>query len=73
MTDGGGEPQFYHYDGLGSTVNLSDDDGEVQVSYLLDPWGNIKSQTGDSVNRQIFTGQEHDAKTGLIYFGARFY
>jgi RHS repeat-associated protein len=72
LTTTGGS-QFYHYDGLGSTVNLSDDAGEVQVSYLLDPWGNIKEQTGTSVNRQIFTGQEHDEKTGLIYFGARFY
>lgn len=28
---------------------------------------------GTSVNRQIFTGQEHDTNSGLIYFGARFY
>ena len=65
--------QYYHFDGLNSTVNLSDENGSNKVSYSLDPWGHIKNQTGESVNRQIFTGQEHDEKTGLIYFGARFY
>jgi RHS repeat-associated protein len=33
----------------------------------------VRHQVGSSVNRQIFTGQEHDTKTGLIYFGARYY
>jgi RHS repeat-associated protein len=58
---------------LGSTVNLTGQTGNTQVSYLLDPWGHIKDQIGVSVNRQIFTGQEHDPHTGLIYFGARYY
>ncbi|MCP3908749.1 MAG: RHS repeat-associated core domain-containing protein, partial [Oceanicoccus sp.] len=30
-------------------------------------------QQGTSVNRQVFTGQEHDENTGLVYFGARYY
>ncbi|MCP4581933.1 MAG: hypothetical protein GY839_09955 [candidate division Zixibacteria bacterium] len=65
--------QYYHHDALGSTVNLTDSDGNTLVSYTLDPWGNIRSQSGSSVNRQIFTGQEYDENTGLIYFGARYY
>ncbi|MDI6742218.1 MAG: RHS repeat-associated core domain-containing protein, partial [Smithella sp.] len=65
--------QYYLHDALGSTVNLTDQTGNTQVSYLLDPWGHIKNQIGVSVNRQIFTGQEHDPNTGLIYFGARYY
>jgi RHS repeat-associated protein len=65
--------QYYHYDGLGSTVNLTSEAGTTAVSYNLDPWGHIKAQSGSSLNRMIFTGQEHDEKTGLIYFGARFY
>ena len=65
--------QYYHFDGLNSTVNLTDEFGNNKVSYNLDPWGHIKEQVGESVNRQIFTGQEHDSKTGLIYFGARYY
>jgi RHS repeat-associated protein len=69
----GTERQYYHHDAFGSTVNLTDSTGGVKVSYTLDPWGHIKNQTGESVNRQIFTGQEHDGKTGLINFGARYY
>ncbi|MDH3348975.1 MAG: hypothetical protein OEM02_12860 [Desulfobulbaceae bacterium] len=65
--------QYYHYDALGSTVNLTTDQGTVQVSYQLDPWGHIRHQSGTTLNRQIFTGQEHDENTGLIYFGARYY
>ncbi|HAK59543.1 MAG TPA: hypothetical protein DCO77_04060, partial [Nitrospiraceae bacterium] len=65
--------RYYHFDALGSTVNLTTDTGTVQVSYNLDPWGHITNQVGTSVNRQIFTGQEHDENTGLIYFGARYY
>ncbi|MDH3976782.1 MAG: hypothetical protein OEV42_21175, partial [Deltaproteobacteria bacterium] len=65
--------QYYHHDALGSTVNLTDNSGVVKVSYSLDPWGHIRNQVGSSINRQIFTGQEHDEQTGLIYFGARYY
>ncbi|MCG8433246.1 MAG: hypothetical protein MJA83_04355, partial [Gammaproteobacteria bacterium] len=65
--------QYYHFDALGSTVNLTEESGAVQVSYRLDPWGNIREQQGTSVNRQIFTGQELDENTGLVYFGARYY
>ncbi|WP_432822320.1 RHS repeat-associated core domain-containing protein [Trichloromonas sp.] len=69
--DGG--VQYYHHDALRSTVNLTDSAGSTKVSYTLDPWGHIRSQVGSSVNRQVFTGQEHDENTGLIYFGARYY
>jgi len=71
--DTGADKRFYHTDGLGSTIGLTDLAGQVDTSYLLDPWGRVLEQTGDSLNRQIFTGQEHDEKTGLIYFGARYY
>ncbi|GAA6152197.1 hypothetical protein NBRC116587_16160 [Pseudoteredinibacter isoporae] len=68
-----GESQFYHYAALGTTANLSDSAGQVKVSYRSDVFGSISKQEGTSVNRQVFTGQEHDENTGLIYFGARFY
>lgn len=67
------ETNYYHHDALGSTTNLTDTAGATKVSYKLDPWGHIREQVGTTVNRQVFTGQETDEKTGLIYFGARFY
>jgi RHS repeat-associated protein len=70
-SDGG--VQYYLHDALGSTVDLTDGAGGTKVSYTLDPWGHITDQVGSSVNRMVFTGQEHDEKTGLIYFGARYY
>lgn len=72
--DTGSEIQYYHHDALGSTVNLTNGDGSVRMRYWLDPYGQIRKQEGDStVNRMVFTGQEHDEKTGLVYFGARYY
>ena len=71
--DTGTTAQYYHHDALGSTANLTTETGSVQVSYRLDPWGHIRTQSGTSVNRHIFTQQEHDLQTGLIYFGARYY
>lgn len=71
--DTGAGKQYYHYDALGSTVNLTDDSGSTPVSYQLDPWGHIRNKFGATVNRHIFTGKEHDENTGLIYFGARYY
>ncbi len=68
-----GDTQYYHLDALGSTVDLTDSTGTIKASYTLDPWGHIRNQIGESVNRQIFTGQEHDEKAKLIYFGARYY
>lgn len=67
------ETQYYHYASLGTVANLTAPNGSPKVSYRTDPYGEITQQEGESVNRQVFTGQEHDEQTGLIYFGARFY
>ncbi|MFO1369525.1 MAG: RHS repeat-associated core domain-containing protein [Marinagarivorans sp.] len=69
----GGSDQFYHYAALGTTANLTNAAGAQQVAYRTDPFGEITHQEGTSVNRHVFTGKETDEKTGLIYFGARFY
>ena len=67
------DTQYYHYASLGTTANLTDPQGQIAMAYRTDPYGEITKQEGNSVNRQVFTGQEHDENTGLIYFGARFY
>ncbi len=65
--------QFYHFDALGSVVNLSKPDGSLQARYQYDAWGNERATTGSSWNRFAFTGHEKDEETGLYYFKARFY
>jgi len=65
--------QYYHLDALGSTTELTDDQGDIKASYHLDPWGSIEDTTGDSINRRIFTGKETDQNTGLINIGVRYY
>lgn len=65
--------QYYHYSALRTTANLSNDSGAIQKSYRTDPFGDITKEEGTSVNRNVFTGHEHDTETGLIYMKARFY
>src|SRR5262249_15335129 len=72
-TQSGRPSQFYSLDGLGSTVTLTDQSGNVQASYRYDVWGNIRREAGHSVNRKTYTGHYSDDETGLQYFGARYY
>ncbi|MCA9266532.1 MAG: hypothetical protein KDA60_21880, partial [Planctomycetales bacterium] len=73
--------QFYHYDALGSTVNLSDEAGTIAHSYKYDAWGGKRSldangnplEVGASVNAKQYTGHYYDEETDLHYFGARYY
>lgn len=68
--------QYYHQDGLGSTVALSDNLGVSLAAYRVDPWGNLATSTSlvtASANRNVFTGHQHDKNTGLVYAGARYY
>ncbi|MBU2707956.1 hypothetical protein KCM76_18315, partial [Zooshikella marina] len=64
---------FYHFDALGSIVNLTTTAGAVQTRTLYDAWGHHRLQEGDSWNRFGFTGHEEDPETGLVYAKARFY
>lgn len=65
--------EFYLLDGLGSTVNLVDADGDPLHSYRYDAWGRALDDEGPSANPRRFTGHYRDAETGLDYFGARYY
>jgi len=67
---------FYHYDGLGSVIALSDADGRPKYLYAYDPWGNSILRVADEAttrNPFRFTGQALDPGTQLYYFRARYY
>ena len=67
---------FYHYDGLGSVIALSDASGKPSAAYVYDPWGNPLLNVSDSVgtkNKFRFTGEALDPGTQLYYLRARYY
>jgi len=63
---------YYHYDGLGSAVNLTNASGTVTQSYSYDAFGNVLTQSGSTNNSHQFLSKEFDA-SGLVYFGRRYY
>lgn len=68
-----GEVYFYHADGLGSIVALTDNRHKVVESYSYDSFGNLKRH-GDKVkNAFTYTSREWDRETGLYYYRARYY
>jgi RHS repeat-associated protein len=72
---------YYHRDGLGSTVALSDATGQIVERYRYDVFGRveIRSATGESVpvslfgNRFHFTGREWLSEVGLYDYRNRVY
>jgi RHS repeat-associated protein len=65
-----GTTQYFLTDHQGSTRALADATGAVTASYNYDAFGNGFSGTA---TRFGYTGREHDADTGLLYYRARWY
>jgi RHS repeat-associated protein len=65
--------QFYVFDALGSTSELTDETGAIRVTYQYDAWGNGRKGAGAAENPKQFTGYELDPETGLYYAKARYY
>jgi RHS repeat-associated protein len=68
-----GTRRYYHPDGLGSTVALTDGGGAVSATVLYDAWGNLRTSAGSAPGKYRFTGAELDTASGLYHMGARFY
>ena len=67
---------WYHYDGLGSTRQLTDAGQNTTDTYLYDAWGNLLTSSGSSENPFRWVGQPgyyYDRDTGLYYVRARSY
>ncbi len=63
---------YYHYDGLGSVVALSDSSGDVVERYEYDVFGKPKT-TSSLGNPYYFTGRRYEPETQLYYYRARYY
>ena len=75
-TGAGAIRQFYHQDGLGSAVALSNAPAAgtaatLSASQRFDPWGNTAAASG-TLPQYGYTGREPDG-SGLIYYRARYY
>ncbi len=72
-TEGGAsETYWYHYDGLGSVVALTDEAGADVCQWKYDEYGN-PLQDCPKLNHYTYTGQEYDVETGFTHFFARYY
>ncbi|MCK4886133.1 MAG: hypothetical protein KAS96_02030 [Planctomycetes bacterium] len=68
----GNEIYYYHFDGLGSVVALSDVNNVIVESYSYDVFG--KPDTTSSVgNPYMFTARRLDSETANYYYRARIY
>jgi RHS repeat-associated protein len=79
---GGNTVYYYHLDGLGSVVALTDVNGTFVEYYEYNVFGeptiwdvNAMEIVDSSVvgNPFMFTGREYDSETGLYYYRARYY
>ncbi len=70
--------RWYHYDRLGSVMNLTDSSANVVASYDQDAYGNTISnmttgQWASSISGRHLTTKEADSDAGLYYFYQRWY
>jgi YD repeat-containing protein len=49
-----GVTSYYHYDGRGDTVALTDDSGNITDTKEYDAWGNVIASTGGTVTPYLF-------------------
>jgi RHS repeat-associated protein len=72
---------YYHEDGLGNVVKLTDSTGTVQEGYSYDVFGAVTIRDGSgtvlaataSGNRFLYTGREYIAELGLYDYRNRVY
>jgi RHS repeat-associated protein len=67
-----GNYAYYHADGLGSVVSITDPSRNVLQTYTYDAFGSITPSTSFR-NSFTYTGREYDEETGLYFYRARYY
>ncbi|WP_240746430.1 RHS repeat domain-containing protein [Desulfuromonas acetexigens] len=68
-----GQSSYYHADGLGSIVALTDAAKNVIQRYGYDSFGMVTAENPEFGNFYAFTGREWDRELGLYYYRARYY
>jgi RHS repeat-associated protein len=70
--DRAGQESFYHVDGAGSTIALTDGSGRVTDRYIYDAFGRTVGLVGDTPNTYLFVGQQRDRALDMDYLRARY-
>jgi RHS repeat-associated protein len=68
-----GQWYYYHQDGLGSVMSLTDTAGSIAAAYSYSSFGNSTQDTGALDQPYRYTGREWDSETGLYFYRARYY
>jgi len=70
-----GQAYYYHYDGIGSTVGMSDSLGNMVNKYAYDAFGKVLNEEESVPNPFKYVGQfgVMDEGNGLLYMRARYY
>jgi RHS repeat-associated protein len=67
-------PNYFVYDGLGTTRALTTPTAAIQESYNYTPLGEANAfDPGSSLTNHLFTGEAYDSDLELYYFRARMY
>ena len=64
---------YFHADGLGFVISLSEAAGSIANAYTHDSFGKLTASTGSLVNPFHYAPCESDPETGLYYYRARYY
>ena len=72
------QPYYYHRNLQGDVIAIYDANGEKQVEYAYDAWGNCKTVYGENdelayLNPIRYRGYYYDTETKLYYLNARYY
>jgi RHS repeat-associated protein len=73
VRDSSGQVGYFHYDGRGNVVSVTDASRTEVAYYEYDAWGNILTACGDLANEFKFSTKQASTGTGLIDFGCRWY
>lgn len=70
-----GKAYYYHYDGLGSTIAITDSSGNIVNKYAYDAFGSVLKSEEQISNSFKYVGRfgVMDEGNGLLYMRARYY
>jgi RHS repeat-associated protein len=69
----GGQSTYYHADGLGNVVAITDASKAIVQRYGYESFGMLTVSHPAFENAYTYTGREWDKETGLYYYRARYY